>query len=404
MALDNVDVQYFLQVHEEVGTISDNDVSVSCPMCREGRSWGRKHRLHMYIKPSYDTASIHCWNCGYTSNIFGYLKEFFPGDFSSYKKAKSGKGFAELRMAHADTDKPKTNELNFDNVDIGMDMSTAPVAKEIPKIIEEPKQINMEGFAEDETPVDMAAIQGIDIGFSMDFGSSPAPKPKTTEIIPTKESEDGPFLVPSVTNLIDVPDEAKKYIENRGISVQDSWLYSPKHNKIKFNNVDINLSEYIIVPLTIGDKWYGFQALAWKEKRFFIYMVTGNSGYKVENWDKINKDEPVYIFESIYDRLSSGLENSVAALGANLHDDRIKELKQPVFCLDNTLVDEKAKEETIKYLHLGYKALIWPQGSEKFKDTNDLRKLKVPYEKISKMITANIHQGIAGTIRAKMIN
>jgi DNA primase len=111
----------------------------------------------------------------------------------------------------------------------------------------------------------------------------------------------------------------------------------------------------------------------------------------------------VYIFESIYDRLSSGLKNSVAVLGSNLHEDRIKELKTPVFCLDNTLVDEKAKEETIKYLKQGYKALIWPNGSEKFKDTNDLRKIGVPYEKISKMILNNIHQGIAGTIRAKMI-
>ncbi|MFK5951239.1 MAG: hypothetical protein QM500_20985 [Methylococcales bacterium] len=89
MLLDDTDVQYFLQVHEEIGQISGSDVAVSCPQCREGKSWGRKHRLHLYIKPSYDTASVHCWNCGYASNIYGYLKEFFPQEFSSYRKAKA---------------------------------------------------------------------------------------------------------------------------------------------------------------------------------------------------------------------------------------------------------------------------------------------------------------------------
>ena len=88
--LDNIDSNYFLQVHDEIGPISDNDIAVSCPMCREGKSWGRKHRLHLYTKPTYDAAAIACFNCGYSSNMYGYLKEYFPYEFTSYKKAKAG--------------------------------------------------------------------------------------------------------------------------------------------------------------------------------------------------------------------------------------------------------------------------------------------------------------------------
>ncbi len=167
--------------------------------------------------------------------------------------------------------------------------------------------------------------------------------------------------------------------------------------------MDIVLSEYIIIPLTMDNKWFGFQALAWKQKKFFVYLVTGNTSWKVENWDDINKDEPVYIFESIYDRLSSGIENSIAVLGSNLHEDRLKELKQPIFCLDNFRIDDKAYEETLSYSLKGCKTFIWPKGSEKFKDTNDLRKIGVPYDKISNMITNNIYSGLPAQTRLKLI-
>ena len=112
MILDDIDVMYFLQVHDSdsVGTISPTDISVSCPLCREGRSWKRKHRLHLYVKPTYEIAAVHCWNCGYTSNIFGYLKEFHPSEFSQYSKAKRGQGFKELTMVL----KEKKEDISYD--------------------------------------------------------------------------------------------------------------------------------------------------------------------------------------------------------------------------------------------------------------------------------------------------
>jgi len=399
MTLETVDMDYFIQVHEEIGSISAVDVAVSCPHCREGRSWGRKHRLHLYIKPGYDTAAINCFNCGLSTNMYGYLKEFHPNEFVSYRKAVAGRGFAELRMAHEKEDLLKTEELDFSNVDIGIDLNT-PLEK---KVIEPKKTLlPTDGFEEGEVPMDMSTIRGMDFGF--DISTTPTIKEKTKLVAPLVVNPNLPNLVTPVSNLTKLPDEAVTYINNRGLEVQEHWLYSGKNNKIRFNNTDIVLSEYIIVPLRMGDKWYGFQALAWKQKKFFVYLVTGNTSWKVENWSAIDKEKPVFIFESVYDRLSSGFQNSIAVLGSNLHDDRLKQLKEPIFCLDNQNVDEKSIEESMKYLKQGYKCFLWPSGSDKFKDTNDLRKKNVPYEKIQTMINNNTYHGIKGILKLKFYN
>ena len=387
--LDDIDINAFIQVHDadSIGSVSATDIAVSCPLCREGKSWKRKHRLHLYTKPGYETPAVHCWNCSYTSNLYGYLKEFHPSEYVMYTKAKRGKGFAELKMQYKEDKPTETVEPeDISQIDIGFDMSTSPVEDE------------------EETAVRQTDINAIDIGFDM---STPVDNKQLNYNAPIIEKtifKNKPILVPAVPNLMQLPEDAKAYIEGRGLDVQDSWLYSPKNNKIRFNDTNVLLSEFIVVPLTMGNKWYGFQALAWKQKRFFVYLVTGNSSWKVENWESINKDEEVFIMESIYDRLSTGLINSIAILGSNLHNDRLKELKQPIFCLDNQNIDEKAKEETIKYLEAGYKCFIWPKETPShIKDFNDLRKLGVSYEKIENMIKKNINQGITGLIKLKML-
>jgi hypothetical protein len=402
MTLDTVDMDYFVQVHEEIGPILPDDIAVSCPICREGKSWGRKHRLHLYIKPGYDSASIKCFNCGLSTNMYGYLKENHPNEYTSYRKAVAGRGFAELRMAHEKEDSVKTTELDFSNVDIGINLDT-PLEN---KLIEEPKKILIptDGFEDDEAPMDMSTIGGMDFGFDMSTTDTSVTKTKPEVKVSVIAKPNIPNLIDPISNLTKLPDDAVKYINNRGLEVQESWMYSGKNNKIRFNNTDIVLSEYIIIPLTMSDKWYGFQALAWKQKKFFVYLVTGNTSWKVENWDAINKEEPVYIFESIYDRLSSGFLNSIAVLGSNLHDDRIAQLKEPIFCLDNQNVDEKSIEESMKYLKMGYKCFLWPSGSDKFKDTNDLRKINVPYEKIQTMINNNTYHGMKGILKLKFYN
>jgi DNA primase len=80
---------------------------------------------------------------------------------------------------------------------------------------------------------------------------------------------------------------------------------------------------------------YGFYSRSIGTKMFCTYNNELNIGYKVWNWFNVDKTKTVYIFEGIFDGISSGLTNIIALMGAKLPDERLKELKDPVFCLDN---------------------------------------------------------------------
>jgi len=391
--LDEIDKKYWMMVHpyDTVGNVGPSDISVCCPICHEGKSWLRKHRLHLYVKPDYDNAAVKCFNCEYSTNLYGYLKENHPNEFALYVNEKRGSGLKTLKTLFKKEESVK-NDTDI-NISIGLDFSK----KEENIILD-----NEDDEAHEEKSMSKDEINafscGLDFGGPVSVKENKQEKPKYPI-----EDETGLKLIKPLPYFSDIPDEAKEYLNQRGLEPQEDWEYSPKGNEIVFNGAKQVLSEYIIIPLTKDGLWYGFQALAWKQKRFFVYMVTGNSGFKAWNFYNIDKEKPVYIFESIYDALSSGLDNVIAQLGANLGEDRLKELKEPIFCLDNQRVDQKSHEETIKYLERGYKCFIWPEGSEKFKDTNDLRKIKVPYEKISSMILKNINSGMMGTLKMKMI-
>ena len=409
--LPEIDKRYFLMVHpyDTIGNTSESDISVSCPICMEGKSWKRKHRLHMYIKDTYENSAIACFNCGYKTNLRNYLKENHPSEYTLYINEKRNEGLNELKLI--DTNKNKKEQecqledfedLSKDGiVNTGLDFSST-VFSDVKK--KKNEDIN-DGHEEKATSQE--TISSISVG--LDFSSCTVSDNTTHNTTQNTKPEPKiylriqPKLIEPVKGFVSLPEDAIKYINNRGLEPKKEWLYSPKNNKITFNNTTQFLSEFIIIPLTIGDKWYGFQALGWKQKKFFVYMVSGNTGWKVWNWDNIDKTKKVYIFESIYDAMSSGLDNVIAQLGANLGEDRIDDLKEPTFCLDSQHCDQKSREETLKYLEKGYKCFIWPSGSEKFKDTNDLRKLNVPFEKISKMIENNIYSGLTGTIKMKLL-
>ena len=398
--ISEIDARYFMMVmNGEIGTVGDMDISASCPICNEGKSYGRKKRFHLYIKDSYDQANVKCFNCGYSSNMYGFLKEYHPSEFQLYQNEKRGSSLKELKMSFAYEEAEKAQDQkedisNIKNISSGLDFT------EVKKT--EAQEVDNTGHEEKALSTKEISM----FASGLDFGSENIKSKEIAKNVkdPNEPIKDGDvFVVPPVEGFTKIPDEVLQYIRNRGIEPKENWLYSPKMNKVTFNKNKITLSEFIIIPLTKGDKWYGFQALAWKHKQFFVYLVTGNSGHKHWNFYDVDKSKEVYIFESVYDAMSSGLENSMAQLGANLGEESLKELEKPIFCLDNQHIDEKSKEETLKYLEQGYSVFIWPEGADKFKDTNDLRKIKVPYEKIANMIRNNINKGMKGILKIKMM-
>ena len=141
---------------------------------------------------------------------------------------------------------------------------------------------------------------------------------------------------------------------------------------------------------------YGFYSRSIKEKNFITYMNDANIGYKIWNWFNIDKSEPVYIFEGIFDAISSGKKNIIALLGAKLPDERLKELEQPVFCSDN---DKTGLMNSLIYAKQNKQVYIQPKLIKE-KDFNELM-LNNPDLDLESLIDDNLYTGISAEIRIK---
>ena len=149
---------------------------------------------------------------------------------------------------------------------------------------------------------------------------------------------------------IELHENAMHYINSRNIKHEKSfgqWFYA--NINLNIGDKNHNLSDSIVIPLyTPKYEMYGFYSRSIKYKHFSTYINEKNSGYKIWNWFFINKDEPVYIFEGIFDAITAinaGLKNSIACMGAMLPDDKLRELKHPILCLDN---DKTGLNNTLK--------------------------------------------------------
>jgi DNA primase len=104
----------------------------------------------------------------------------------------------------------------------------------------------------------------------------------------------------------------------------------------------------------------------------------------------------VFIYEGIFDAIAGGLPNSIALMGAKMPEERLKELKYPVFVLDN---DKTGMINSIDYARRGYQVYVQPD-MYKEKDMNDLL-LSHPELDVQTMIQNNIYTGISAEVRLK---
>lgn len=137
-----------------------------------------------------------------------------------------------------------------------------------------------------------------------------------------------------------------------------------------------------------------FQGRSISEKRFYTHSK--NPSFKVDNIFQVDLDKPVYIFESIIDRLSK--TNSIAALGTDLSPTVLAMIKDPIFCLDSDL---PAMKRSLRYAEANYKVFVWPNDM-RAKDCNELlEKWNWSEKQIDKMITDNVYYGISAIVRLK---
>ena len=158
------------------------------------------------------------------------------------------------------------------------------------------------------------------------------------------------------------------YLKSRKIQYDESkygkWYYGSKI--LNINDKKYNIIDKIVIPFYYNNKIYGFYSRSIKEKNFITFNL--NEGYKIWNWFNINKEEPVYIFEGIFDAISSGKQNIIALCSLDLPRERLAELKNPIFCLDN---DSTGIKKMLEYAK-DYKVLIYDKDNP-YKDFNSAK-------------------------------
>lgn len=184
------------------------------------------------------------------------------------------------------------------------------------------------------------------------------------------ETDDIPeFKTIDLENLL-IPLEQSElglnYLKSRNIDYKDC----SKFGQFYFINTDIIIDEKlykiqnsIVIPFYRLNKIYGFYSRKTDIKDFKTFNL--NKDYKLWNWFNIDKEQPVYIFEGIFDALSSGKTNVIAQCGIDIPEERLKELKNPIFCLDN---DTTGIKKMIEYAK-DYNVLVYPSDFN-YKDLN----------------------------------
>lgn len=203
-------------------------------------------------------------------------------------------------------------------------------------------------------------------------------------------------LSPYINDIINAP-EAINYLKKRSIFYDEKkygkWYFG--YQDLKINDKIYKITNSIIIPLYYNSNMYGFYSRNITNKFFSTYMNDVNVGYKIWNWFSIDKNKPTYIFEGIFDAISSGIENSIALLGAKIPDERLSELKDPIFVLDN---DSTGLRNSLEYSKK-YKVYIQPTKFKE-KDMNELLKNN-PFLDIKKLINDNLNTGISAQIMIK---
>ena len=95
---------------------STNQYNAGCPICKEGRSTGRKKRLYYYIK----TNSFYCFNCNRGWSAFSWIKEVSNCSAKEIQDEIISSNYRVELTSSIFNDKKKNTDLNlpFDSINL----------------------------------------------------------------------------------------------------------------------------------------------------------------------------------------------------------------------------------------------------------------------------------------------
>lgn len=341
--MDLIDKKYFLMAvsGSETKDISNTDIAVKCPVCGDSKIHRNEKRLHLYEKNH--ATRVGCFNgdCPVGQrNVYSFLRDFFPNLFTLYKREKFQ---ANLNSFKDFTKSDNAVEDVFKDLKKVAKPDTPEVKRDYPKL------------------------------FTQDLSK---------------------FFEPLEKSL-----KALEYVKSRGYNYSENdfgkWYHA--NVNLTIGKREYFLHDFLIIPLYIQGKMYGFYSRSLNDKKFYTYMNDFNIGYKVWNYFNINLEKPCYITEGIFDAISlwkSGFKNVIAGMGANIPDEILSTLKHPIFCLDN---DKTGKFNALKCAKKGMDVLIYPDNIQQ----KDLNEMLVSGVDIQNLVRNNVHSGIMAEIKLR---
>ena len=166
--------------------------------------------------------------------------------------------------------------------------------------------------------------------------------------------------------------DSLEYLTSRNFSKSDieKMIVFEGKGVVELFGKKVNLNGFIVIPLINEDNLvYGYQARNIKEKKFLTIILKDYP--KLWGLNTIKNTNQLYIFESIFDAVSSGFDSTLAVLGISSAKNILENYKEAVVFFDNQYLDEASKKTCLELAKLGYKIVIWDKNI-KAKDVNEL--------------------------------
>jgi len=366
---------------------SEIDIAVRCPVCGDSRVKQRSARLHLYNKNNKDFIGCFNGDCPVGNRtVYSFLRSFYPNLLNNYKRETFQSEIANIGTENDDVfasinapDKKNSTEKMVN------DWTTSEIAtnennENNVTTEDEPIRTSLESSKSDWMNSNIADMDGTNLCASSEL------------------SEVQTLDLSSYMTAVELNVDAMNYIRNRGIEYDSSlfgqWYYG--HQDLKIKDTVYHITDSLVIPLYYNNEMYGFYSRNIRNKKFMTYMDDVNIGYKIAFWFNVNKEEPVYIFEGVFDAISINHKNVIALMGAKIPDARLNELTHPVFVLDN---DVTGLKNSLQYAKAGKSVFVLPD-EYKEKDMNELL-LNNNGLDLKCLIDNNTYRGISAQVRIK---
>ena len=314
-----------------------------CPVCREGKSWGKKRRLFYVVKDNF----LHCHNCGWHSNPMNWIIEVSTMSVSDiYKEADEYDYIPQDVSSKEDINelakKSTSSSLPDDSINL-FDKSQTDYFKSNPIV---------------QTALNYIKTRKLDKAFN---------KPKALYISLKDFTHKNRLIIPfyDVSNKI-VFYQSRTIIENRKVNLP-KYLSKINSDKSLFNINKVN------------------------EELDNIFITEGPiDAFFIENGVAV-----------------AGINENSETIFTAVQNQQIQKFPftERIIALDSQWQDKASHTKTKILLEKGFKLFVWPKKfGEKFKDFNDMC-VGLNIEKVpTNFLVQNSYKGLEGLVKLNLLS